>query len=422
MKILLIAPGIAATPTMGTHQRTLLLHRALRRYGTVETVVLRSRDSFEESEQKAIEQEYGDVYWFPLAPYGEHGLWKLLRPLRPSGVDRMARALNRIALNYISADYAPDPEAAPKVSRLMAERQYDLIVGRYLNATTASGVLHAAHCPPVLLDMDDHDIAKLQSCLEDPDIPLWQKLTIRWRTQRLQRIVPGLLQRCSQIWVSNPNDKDDPVLKDAIWLPNIPFRALESSRDRTPLPTESSKSISMMVSGHYKPNVRGVTHFVEKIWPRIHQACPEATLNIYGARISTANRRQWSSATGVNVVGFVEDIANAYRDSALTVAPIYSGGGTNIKVIESLDFGRPCVITPQAWRGYEKTLPDGEAVLVAHNDDQFVDKCTKLLLDHALRSLVATNGRVAVRDHYKAERYLSVVSQTLDKIQPLTST
>ena len=45
----------------------------------------------------------------------------------------------------------------------------------------------------------------------------------------------------------------------------------------------------------------------------------------------------------VEVSGFVQDLPPVYERAAFTVAPIYWGGGTKIKVLESLAYGRTCV-------------------------------------------------------------------------------
>jgi glycosyltransferase involved in cell wall biosynthesis len=57
------------------------------------------------------------------------------------------------------------------------------------------------------------------------------------------------------------------------------------------------------------------------------------------------------------IVGGVEDLEWWYRRSKFVVAPIFDGSGMKTKVAEALMFGKKIVGTPEAFVGYEATLP-----------------------------------------------------------------
>ena len=71
----------------------------------------------------------------------------------------------------------------------------------------------------------------------------------------------------------------------------------------------------------------------------------------------TPQRLRWEAIDGVQPVGYVDDLADEYRRCAFTVAPIFEGAGTKIKVLESLAFGRACLTTPCGARRMDQQPP-----------------------------------------------------------------
>ena len=116
---------------------------------------------------------------------------------------------------------------------------------------------------------------------------------------------------------------------------------------------------------------------------------------------------------GVVPVGFVADLTSAYRECAFTVAPIFSGGGTNIKVLESLAFGRACVLTEHAHRGYQKTLRHLESVYVAKSAAEMTAGCVELLGKPALCETMGKQGAGIVSEHFSFEAFSKVVEATV---------
>ena len=58
-----------------------------------------------------------------------------------------------------------------------------------------------------------------------------------------------------------------------------------------------------------------------------------------------------SSFSGINIIGFVDDIAPLMESSRLSVAPLRYGAGTKGKVISSICHGLPCISTSIAVEG-----------------------------------------------------------------------
>lgn len=93
----------------------------------------------------------------------------------------------------------------------------------------------------------------------------------------------------------------------------------------------------------YGPNLAGIRRFLAEGWPVLARLRPHARLVIAGQ----ASRELLGDIAGprVLVVGLVDDIADLLASARVVVVPIWVGGGTRLKVLETLAASRPLVGT-----------------------------------------------------------------------------
>jgi len=89
----------------------------------------------------------------------------------------------------------------------------------------------------------------------------------------------------------------------------------------------------------YWPNVEGVGWFVERIFPHIRDAVPDAHLHIVGSRPVSAVRRLGTTA-GVTVTGYVDDVRDFIAGARVCVAPLRIARGVQNKVLEAMAMGK----------------------------------------------------------------------------------
>ena len=102
--------------------------------------------------------------------------------------------------------------------------------------------------------------------------------------------------------------------------------------------------------------------------------------------------------------GFVTDLAAEYDEASLVVAPILSGSGTQIKVLDALAHGRPLVASTFAHAGFGHDLHDEEHLLVAGDETQWIDCCSRVLADPESAAAMARRGSTAVHAAYGTTR------------------
>jgi glycosyltransferase involved in cell wall biosynthesis len=115
-------------------------------------------------------------------------------------------------------------------------------------------------------------------------------------------------------------------------------------------------------------------------------------------------------------LGFVDDLDALYQASWLTLCPLWTGAGTNIKVLESLAFERACVSTVIGHRGFEDHLISGDSLLVAANAADLTGNCIDLINDHERRLALAKRGREVVLREFSYEKFASIVHREVDRV------
>jgi len=124
----------------------------------------------------------------------------------------------------------------------------------------------------------------------------------------------------------------------------------------------------------HRPNRVAAEFLVDKVWPEVAQYVPDGELVLTGrgSRSFLANltRDVPARSDRVTALGFVDDLAPLYRESALFVAPLAGGGGIKIKILEAMARGIPVVTTAIGAEGI--VTPEDEAVWISTPDSAFV--------------------------------------------------
>lgn len=90
------------------------------------------------------------------------------------------------------------------------------------------------------------------------------------------------------------------------------------------------------------PNRKGLSWFINCVWPHIRQALPEASLQVVG-HITPIHHDICSD--GVVIRGAVDDLSKIYDQARIFIAPIQFAAGIPIKIIEASAAGLPVVGT-----------------------------------------------------------------------------
>jgi glycosyltransferase involved in cell wall biosynthesis len=139
----------------------------------------------------------------------------------------------------------------------------------------------------------------------------------------------------------------------------------------------------------YVPNVDGVIYFVQKIWPRVAEAHPEARFKMIGGR--PPRSLQLLAGPRVELTGFVPDLRPHLAAAAAVVVPLRLGGGTRLKIVEAMAMGKAIVSTTLGAEGI-KAIP-GRDLLIEDQPEAFADAVNRLLGDPELAARIGQSVR-----------------------------
>ena len=123
--------------------------------------------------------------------------------------------------------------------------------------------------------------------------------------------------------------------------------------------------------------------------PRVRAVIPGSQLVVTGGEVPC--REPWLIAPGVVSHDELPALLASCRVAA---APIFSGSGTRLKILEAMAAGVPVVSTTKAAEG----LPfhHGEHLLVADDASAFAESLRRAMVDSDLRNIMSSNGRSIV--------------------------
>jgi glycosyltransferase involved in cell wall biosynthesis len=124
----------------------------------------------------------------------------------------------------------------------------------------------------------------------------------------------------------------------------------------------------------------------------------------------TLEIRKLAERENVVVTGHVPDVVPYYQRSKVTIVPLRGGGGTRLKILESMALGRAVVSTSIGCEGLN--VIDKENIMIADTPTEFAERVIRLLTDKGLRDRIARNARRLVEAHYD----WAVISRKLMKV------
>jgi len=150
----------------------------------------------------------------------------------------------------------------------------------------------------------------------------------------------------------------------------------------------------------YSANFDAMEFFLRDVFPLVKAQRPDASLRITGGYNGVPVERL-PLGDGAELTGYLDDIRPAVAQSWGCVVPLRVGGGTRLKILESMALGTPVISTSKGAEGLEVTHE--ENILIADAPDDFAQAVLRLLRDEDLRARLSANGRRLVEERYSWE-------------------
>lgn len=187
----------------------------------------------------------------------------------------------------------------------------------------------------------------------------------------------------------------NPGLRVSVIENGVDCRQFQPLQERSSAPT-----LLFLGVLSYPPNTDAVMWFLREIWPRLRSEVPGVQLNIAGHSPPAAVQRL-NAFEDVSVRGFVKESLPLYENATVVIVPLRAGGGTRLKILEAMAFGRVVVSTSIGCEGLR--VVSGEHLIVADTPEEFAAAVVRVLREPELRRCIAANARKLVEKHYSWE-------------------
>ena len=289
------------------------------------------------------------------------------------------------------------------VSQVAEPGRFDVVVVRYLRLAM---LVQGSVAAPTVVDGDDLDKVA----------PMIGKSFARRqfdaaKTTARRVVTHHALASFDHVWYVNPLDMRKFPARSGSVLPNV------TDAPPTVLPRAKSQPPCVLMVGKfgYAPNTEGVEFFIGRVLPALRRVLPSSRLRLVG-QCPPELAQRWRSADGVEVAGFVGDLAPEYASASLVIAPVFGGGGTQIKVIEALGHGCGTVVSEFAASGFAPNLQDGVHLLVARDRDEWVRQSLRLLTNSTEAERLGQAGRQVVMQTYSFDRMAREIDATISRV------
>ncbi len=279
-------------------------------------------------------------------------------PLPGAGRSRAAAVLGphpRLGAGLIGA------AAVERIVELRAEHRPDAVL-----------VTHSYLLPmlpdlgvPLVLDLPNLEVARSRSAVRAG--PAGRRAVAVLEHLKARRWEPAAVRRADLCLAVDERDARTARgwgARDVLVVPN--------ASDATALPPSPDDGVVLAVADwRYDDNRRALGPLLERVWPAVRRALPDARLLLVGRGAPS------TLPPGAAAAGFVDDLADCYSGASVVLAPATSGGGTQVKVAEAVAHARVVVCPP--YGGASVPAHAREACVVT---DDLPGALVRLLSDH----------------------------------------
>jgi glycosyltransferase involved in cell wall biosynthesis len=202
---------------------------------------------------------------------------------------------------------------------------------------------------------------------------------------------------------------------------NMPIAFIPASFDLTRLQPAAQpprpRTVFLIGSLNWLPNLEGVDWFLKEIWPQAHAEMPELELHVAGSHPPAHLTERPRGKDNVFIHGFVDSAPAFMQQYELMLVPLLSGGGMRVKVVEGMALGKAILSTTLGAEGI--AARDGHNLLLRDSPAAWLEA----LRDYYHGRLpLAAIGEAAARtahDEYDTrqvtQRLLGLYRQVLDQ-------
>ncbi len=279
------------------------------------------------------------------------------------------------------------------VKTLEEVRATDSIDVVYATRSWMAEHARAAGFRRIIVDVDD--LMSELSAQRPLSVWNWRLAIQLFDADKAKRYEKSLPRRFSRVVIAKPDDRDHFPARDrerVLLVPNGIILPRSPAAERP-----DSNTLLFVGALGYGPNIDAIRWFATEILPLIWRQRPDVHFVVagFGSSEPVADVLRDPRCA---VHESPPELGAFYDEAAVVVTPIRLGGGTRIKIIEALGYGRAVVSTSFAAAGLG--LRPGIEVEFAETPSAFSARCVDLLGNADRRRELAAAGRAIVSSRF----------------------
>jgi glycosyltransferase involved in cell wall biosynthesis len=247
--------------------------------------------------------------------------------------------------------------------------------------------------------------------LTDNENNLFKRYYLRYLTKKLKRYEIKIIDYIDGIIAISSVDKIFfDTLKSGTAVTAIPYAIDIEEGSYFTSPVKSTPFFYHLGSMNWLPNLEAVYWLLKEVWPVVVKRKPEAVISIAGRNMPEDIVA--FSNNSVSVESHIKSIEEYLSDKHVLLAPIFSGSGIRIKILEAMSYGKLVITTAIGAEGID--YEDGKDILIAETVEQFVEKILAVCNNPAMINTIGQHARQTITGNYdllKVSKKLEVFMQ-----------
>jgi len=290
-----------------------------------------------------------------------------------------------------------------KISELRASINFDCVVCDFLTPAP-----NFADMSKVVLFQHNVETMIWRRHVEQARNPL-RKVYFQGQANRMENCERQMCRAAGRVIAVSPQDVETMRQLFAIEAFSVPT-GVDLGYFRRPQGPQPMADLVFVGSMDWMPNSDGVNYFVREILPLIWERRPGCTLAIVGRSPSPAMQALANQDSRIRVTGTVPDVRPWLWGAGVSIVPLRIGGGTRLKIYESMAAGTATVSTTIGAEGLDVIHPTN--IRLADTPQAFADQCLELLTDADQRQSTASQALHLVTSRFS----WSVVTDEFEKL------
>ena len=164
----------------------------------------------------------------------------------------------------------------------------------------------------------------------------------------------------------------------------------------------------------HAPNYDAVLYLKQTIWTLIRKQLPNVQLHVYGAYESQKVLQLHNVKEGFLIKGFAKDANEVMKNAKVCLASLRFGAGLKGKLVDAMQNGTPCVMTPIAAEGmFGDEEPNG---FVEENPEALSARAIEIYRDLDLWRAKQQNGFIALNNRFAKSNFEFVFKTKIENI------